>query len=90
MLQAVTEIPFPIDDKMCTRFATEIVLKRTPNVPTTTEICIIPDAGETPERKQTLKAWCPDGFDHSAALDKTLMQDIFQQVSKTSFFLFSF
>lgn len=91
VLQAVTEIPFPIDDKMCTRFATEIVLKRTaPNLPTTIDIRIIPDASEPPQRKQTLEAWCPDGLNHSATLDKALMQDIFQQVSKPSFSLFSF
>lgn len=28
MLQAITKLPFPVDDKMCTRFATEVALHR--------------------------------------------------------------
>ena len=28
VLQAITKLPFPVDDKMCTRFATEVALQR--------------------------------------------------------------
>ena len=81
VLQAVTEIPFCINDKMCTRFATEIVLRRMPpNDPTIVEICIVPDADETPERKKTLSAWRPEGFDPKDGLNKLMMLSIFQQV----------
>jgi hypothetical protein len=82
VLQAVTDIPFPIHDKMCTRFATEIVLRRTPpNTPTLIDVCIIPDANETAERKQTLNDWRPEGFDSTATLGKSVMKDIFEQAS---------
>jgi Dynamin family len=28
VLQAITQLPFPVDDKLCTRFATEVALQR--------------------------------------------------------------
>jgi GTPase SAR1 family protein len=28
VLQAITKLPFPVDDKMCTRFPTEVALQR--------------------------------------------------------------
>jgi hypothetical protein len=80
VLQAVTEIPFSIDGEMCTRFATEIVLRRTPpNEPAKVDICIIPDKEETSERKKILETWQPDRPD-PVHLDKITMQSIFQQV----------
>lgn len=82
VLQAVTEIPFPIDEGMCTRFATEIVLRRTkPGTSTTIHVCIIPDVDESLDRKQILKEWSPEGLDCAARLDKEMMKDIFDQVS---------
>ncbi len=30
MLEAITKLRFPFKDKMCTRFATEVILKRCP------------------------------------------------------------
>ena len=81
VLQAVTEIPFSIDDNMCTRFATEIVLRRTPpNTETKVEIRIIPDPEETPERRKDLDLWRPELSDQLAGLDKLAMRRIFQQV----------
>jgi hypothetical protein len=81
VLRAVTEIPFSIDDNMCTRFATEIVLRRTsPNNATKFEISIIPDPDETPERKKSLESWRPALPDQLAGLDKMTMRRIFEQV----------
>ncbi|KAE8449455.1 hypothetical protein EG329_008063 [Mollisiaceae sp. DMI_Dod_QoI] len=86
VLQAVTEIPFAINDKMCTRFATEIVLQRTsPGHPTEIEVRIIPDANDSPERRQELLSWRPVPFNPNATLDKTTMQDIFQQADDVIF-----
>ena len=60
VLQAVTDIPFPVNDQMCTVFATEITLQRTsPGEPTTVEISINPSADEPPERRKELLAWQP-------------------------------
>lgn len=83
----MTEIPFAIDDKMCTKFATEIVLQRTPpGHPTEIEVSIMPDTNETPERKQELLSWRPMPFDSNATLDETTMKRIVQQVCKSVVF----
>lgn len=66
---------------MCTRFATEIVLRRTlPGEPTETKVRIIPSLKESSERKEKLKAWRPDPFDKFAILDKATMRSILKQV----------
>jgi hypothetical protein len=66
---------------MCTRFATEIVLRRSgPNQPTKVDISIIPDPDETPDRKKSLLEWRPNEFDPKANLDKFTVESIFQQV----------
>ncbi|KAF7930302.1 uncharacterized protein EAE98_004703 [Botrytis deweyae] len=78
VLQAVTEIPFPTDDKMCTRFATEIVHKRTsPSDTVSVTVEIIPDSNETQERKELLSSWRPLAF--GPTLDKETMNSIFKQ-----------
>jgi hypothetical protein len=50
VLEALTEIPFPRNDNLCTRFATEIILRRAPNNSLT--IKIIPD-DQRPNHEQT-------------------------------------
>lgn len=49
VLEALTEIPFPRNDNLCTRFATEIILRRAPQDSLT--IKIIPDS-ERPASEQ--------------------------------------
>lgn len=49
VLEALTEIPFPRDDNLCTRFATEICLRRDPMNSLT--VRVIPD-GDRPQKKQ--------------------------------------
>lgn len=79
VLQAVTEIPFPTDDKMCTRFATEIVHKRTsPGDAVSVTVEIIPDSSETQERKDILSSWRPLAF--GPTLDKETITSVFKQV----------
>ncbi|KAH8779457.1 hypothetical protein F5882DRAFT_358438, partial [Hyaloscypha sp. PMI_1271] len=86
VLQAVTEIPFPIDDKMCTKFATEIVLQRTsPNKGTTVKFEIIPADNESTDRKQALSAWSPAGIDGNAELNKSTMESVFMQAETMIF-----
>jgi hypothetical protein len=85
VLQAVTEIPFPVDDNMCTRFATEIVLKRTqPGEKTRVDVIINPDEkNESDERKIALRAWRPEKFDPAGDLTKDVMKNIFDQAGIT-------
>lgn len=81
VLQAVTEIPFLINDNMCTRFATEIVLKRTPpDEQTRVDVIIVPDPKESEERKIVLRAWRPEKFDPVDKLTATSIERIFEQV----------
>lgn len=49
VLEALTEIPFPRDDNLCTRFATEICLRRDPANSLT--VRVIPDS-DRPQKKQ--------------------------------------
>lgn len=81
VLEAVTEIPFSADDEMCTRFATEIVLRRSgPSESTVIEVNIIPGQDESPNRKKTLLSWRPKRFDPQAELNKNTVKEFFKQV----------
>ncbi|KAI3326552.1 interferon-induced GTP-binding protein Mx [Xylariaceae sp. AK1471] len=55
VLEALTEIPFPRNDNLCTRFAAEISLRRGPSDKLT--IRIIPDEARHPTEKQSIKAF---------------------------------
>jgi hypothetical protein len=86
VLQAVTEIPFPINDEMCTRFATEIVLQRTTSDKgTTVKFEIIPSSDESSDRQKALRDWHPKGVDSNAELNKLTMESVFLQVSSSMF-----
>lgn len=55
VLEALTEIPFPRNDNLCTRFATEITLRRA-----TVDLLIvrvIPDPNRPPSEQATIKAF---------------------------------
>ncbi|KFY11918.1 hypothetical protein V491_06997 [Pseudogymnoascus sp. VKM F-3775] len=83
VLQAVTDIPFPVNDQMCTLFATEITLQRTsPGEPTAVEISIDPSADEPSERREELLAWQPKDFNPTATLDKAAVTNIFKQAEE--------
>lgn len=53
MLEAITEIPFPRKENLCTRFATEIILRRDSS--STISIAINPDKNRTQAEKDKLK-----------------------------------
>ncbi|KAL8939654.1 MAG: hypothetical protein Q9216_003230 [Gyalolechia sp. 2 TL-2023] len=46
LLQSLTDIPFPVDERLCTRFPTRIVSRRTPNEVETTKISIEPASND--------------------------------------------
>ncbi|RAL68610.1 hypothetical protein DID88_007324 [Monilinia fructigena] len=76
--QAVTEIPFPTDDKRCTRFATEIVHKRTsPGDAISVTVETIPDSSGIREQKDLLSSWRPLAFE--LTLDKETKNSVFKQ-----------
>ena len=54
-LEAITEIPFPRKENLCTRFATEIILRRSATVSISTKI--IPDKMRPTTEKKRLEAF---------------------------------
>jgi len=55
VLEALTEIPFPRNDNLCTRFATEIILRRAPSDVIT--IKVIPDDERPPAERASIEAF---------------------------------
>ncbi|KAK5138342.1 hypothetical protein LTR08_003403 [Meristemomyces frigidus] len=55
VLEAITEIPFPRKENLCTRFATEITLRRAPTTSIVTKI--IPDKVRPATEKKLLEAF---------------------------------
>jgi GTPase SAR1 family protein len=55
VLEALTEIPFPRSDNLCTRFATEIILRRAPSDSLT--IKVIPDEQRPVHEQNNIKAF---------------------------------
>ncbi|KAI6821837.1 hypothetical protein KC340_g12650 [Hortaea werneckii] len=55
VLEAITEIPFPRKENLCTRFATEIILRRAPQVAISTKI--IPDKVRPAAEKKRLEGF---------------------------------
>jgi len=55
LLEAITEIPFPHKANLCTRFATEIILRRESKV--TVTVKIVPDKGRTEAEKKKLSSF---------------------------------
>ncbi|KAF5591764.1 Mx2 (GTPase) [Fusarium pseudocircinatum] len=57
VLEAVSGMKFPIKDGLCTRFPTELVLRRGPNI--ITNVSIIPGESRFGEDKEQLENWQP-------------------------------
>ena len=55
VLEALTEIPFPRNDNLCTRFATEIILRRATSDAIT--IKVIPDSDRPTEERTRIEAF---------------------------------
>lgn len=63
VLEAISGMPFPTKDGLCTRFATELVLRRSPEGKT--KVSIIPGESRYGEDKERLETWQP-----KASIDK--------------------
>lgn len=55
VLEALTEIPFPRNDNLCTRFAIEIILRRATNDVITVKV--IPDDQRPPKERASIEAF---------------------------------
>ncbi|KAJ3536938.1 hypothetical protein NM208_g6513 [Fusarium decemcellulare] len=63
VLEAISGMPFPIKDGLCTRFATELVLRRGHEV--NIKVSITPGESRYGEEKERLESWHPE-----ASIDK--------------------
>lgn len=73
VLEALTEIPFPRNDELCTRFATEIIMRRAPMDSLT--IKVIPDDSRPNNEKDDIKAFSETIVDFGelpAIMDKAM------------------
>ena len=60
VLEAISGMTFPTKDNLCTRFATELILRRTPDTNISCTVSIIPDSERPETEKSVLKAFSPD------------------------------
>ncbi|KAF8246412.1 hypothetical protein K440DRAFT_645130 [Wilcoxina mikolae CBS 423.85] len=67
VLEAITEIPFPTRDNLCTRFVTSIKLRRSPQ--TEAHVKIIPDSQRSPGDKEKLGQFSGEITDFSELPD---------------------
>ncbi|KAH7119872.1 dynamin family protein-like protein, partial [Dendryphion nanum] len=67
VLEAITEIPFPRKENLCTRFATEIVLRRDQSA--TIKITITPDKNRSKQEQAKLKSFIKSITDFSQLPD---------------------
>lgn len=63
VLEAISGVSFPVQSKTCTRFPTELILRRTPHV--SSSVSIVPDASRTEAEKLSLSRFHEEleGFD---------------------------
>lgn len=59
VLEAISGMSFPTKDNLCTRFATELILRRTPNTESSCNVSILPDPERPEDEKATLGKFSP-------------------------------
>ena len=75
MLEGLTNLPFPRDSGLCTRFATHITFRRT--TVTTVSVSILPTANAHPDHAKRLKQYKID----TDSLDQPMFATIMGEVS---------
>lgn len=59
VLEAISGMTFPTKDNLCTRFATEVILRRTPGTDVSCKVSIIPDSDRPASEKTRLQEFSP-------------------------------
>ena len=75
VLEALTNLPFPRESGLCTRFATQIIFRRSQE--THISISVIPAENATEEHKAACRTWTTDEFQ---SLDVDSFANIMKQV----------
>lgn len=76
VLEGLTELPFPRDSGLCTRFATQITFRRA--LQTKISISVIPAANVEQEYRDKLRAWKKEDLQ---TLNRSEFAVVLQQVS---------
>lgn len=75
MLEGLTDLPFPRDSGMCTRFASHITFRRTAT--TEVSVSILPTANAHPEHAEKLRKY----HKNLETLDQSMFTKILGEVS---------
>ena len=85
MLQAITELPFPVNESMCTRFPTEVVFRRAkPDEKTVVKATI--RSNKTSKQDPNLRDRIKDFALTYDELSPQVMEDIIDQVYSSNVF----
>ncbi len=66
LLEGLTGLPFPVASELCTRFATQIVFRRSPTTEESITVSIIPTANADDEARKKLGAFTRSMTEFSA------------------------
>ncbi|KAH6648581.1 P-loop containing nucleoside triphosphate hydrolase protein [Truncatella angustata] len=87
VLQAISGMSFPIKDNLCTRFATELILRHVPDAPEKCKVSIQPGNDRSAEERIKLEQFnysaAPKEIDISALVEKAKMHMSLGEESKT-------
>ena len=75
VLEALTSLPFPRESTLCTRFATQITFRRSPD--TAIVASIIPSKGSSEDHQKTARTWRKEGL---RELDPSTFASIMEEV----------
>ncbi|KAL8902671.1 MAG: hypothetical protein Q9207_004473 [Kuettlingeria erythrocarpa] len=76
VLAGLTDLPFPRDSGLCTRFATQITFRRSPS--SKIAVSIIPPANATQEHSDKIRAWKKDNL---TSFKGQILVDVLREVS---------
>jgi GTPase SAR1 family protein len=79
VLEALTKLPFPRESGLCTRFATQIIFRRSQE--THVSVSVIPADNATEKHKTDCRDWTTNEFQ---SLDAESFADIMKQVRRLS------
>jgi GTPase SAR1 family protein len=75
VLEGLSNLPFPRDSGLCTRFATQIIFRR--SAQSDMAVSVIPDSRASPEHIAAMKAWKKTGI---TELSATMFSEIMTEV----------
>lgn len=81
VLQAITRLPFPVSDKMCTRFPTEVSQQRSSG-PTRMSFTIKPDDAAPDFANRIMLAWRPSPLEDIESMSEIEFSERFAQLLK--------